>query len=412
MRSVFIGLAVAGLAVGASRALSGGPQTPSTDQPGTPLLRSERSTTDATLALRNLEDSIASLESRLKTGEAAKSRRAELADQLLMRAQFLGRVSDTEHAAGIAATLAEEEPRNARALLLRGRTRAALHLFGSALVDFDAAQRVGAEAAATSSARATVLAAIGRSREAIEIRTRLSREKPDILSLGAQAVAVGESGDLETARSLFRQAQNSYRDVSPFPLAWIYFQEGKLEFAHNNLDRARVLFAAAVDQAPFYLAAAGHLGEVEAALGHIDDAIARLRAVAAVAEDPDSEGQLCRVLRESGRANEARSCRTRVAARYAAALARHPEAFWDHAAEFFLAMDEPRIALEYAKKNLNLRQTGAAFDLAIRSAIAAGDRASACGDARKAVDRTPGRAPEPLIRDALALCSNALGHKG
>ena len=199
--------------------------------------------------------------------------------------------------------------------------------------------------------------------------------------------------------------------MSPFPLAWIYFQEGKLEFANNHLERARELFAAAVDHAPFYLAAAGHLGEVEAALGHIDDAIARLRAVAAIAEDPDPEGQLCRILRESGRDHEARGCKARVAARYSDSLKRHPEAFWDHAAEFFLAMDEPRVALEYAKKNLNLRPTGAAFDLAIRSAMASNDPVTACANARSSVEGSPARASAPLVRTALELCARPSSRK-
>ena len=380
--------------------------------PTTPVFRAGRPTTDARLALANLEGSIESLHQRSKAGRADSSKRAELAELLLMRAQFLGRVSDLEYAAEIAQSIARDEPRNPRALLLRGRSFAALHLFDRALADFEAAERLGADEGSVLGARAAVLSALGRSSEAIEIRTRLAREKADVLSLGALAVATGEGGDLEAARIHFQRAQSVYRDVSPFPLAWIYFQEGKLSFDEGDLPRARLLFAAAVDHAPFYLAAAGHLGEVEAALGNTQEAIRQLRAVATIAEDPDSEGQLCRVLRDAGASAEAESCRERVARRYEKVLESHPEAFWDHAAEFFLAMGEPRRALGFARSNVELRPSVAALELAIRAALASDEGEAACVFARRAVTLHPGIATGSLAASTLASCATRPRRKG
>lgn len=384
--------------------------------PQTPLVRAARPTTDASITLGNLEGSLNSLEARLKTN-AHPTRRpsdlADLAELLLIRAQFLGRISDTERAGGIADSLVRDEPTNGRWLLLRGRTRAALHLFSSALRDLEAAERNHADGAAIQSAKASVLLAVGRTDEALAIRVRLAKQKEDIVSLGSLAAAWAERGDLEAARETYRRAQGSYRDVSPLPLAWIYFHEGKLSFAAGELERARVLFVAALDHAPYYQAAAGHLGEVEAAMGRLPAAIERLRAAAASSEDPDAEGQLCRVLREALRHAEAADCRARVTLRYAEMLKKRKEAVWDHAAEFFLAMGEPGKALGFARKNLELRPTHSAFDLLIRTAIASKESQVACRAALRLAAREPARNPQPLnarsvsVKEGLALCREA-----
>ena len=55
--------------------------------------------------------------------------------------------------------------------------------------------------------------------------------------------------------------------------------------------------------------------------------------------------------------------------RYEALLARHPLAYADHAAEFYLgAGHDPARALAWARTNLLNRETRRAFELAIRAA--------------------------------------------
>jgi tetratricopeptide (TPR) repeat protein len=88
---------------------------------------------------------------------------------------------------------------------------------------------------------------------------------------------------------------------------------------------------------PDYAPAQGHLAEVEAALGETDSAIARLRPLTITSDDPDYPAQLARILSEVGRVEEAREWRARAAARYDELLARHPEAFADHAGRVLAA---------------------------------------------------------------------------
>ena len=65
---------------------------------------------------------------------------------------------------------------------------------------------------------------------------------------------------------------------------------------------------------------------------------------------------------------EAQALIARAGASYEALLTQFPEAFWDHAAEFYLDQGGDRAkALEFATKNRELRQTARAEDLLARA---------------------------------------------
>jgi hypothetical protein len=67
---------------------------------------------------------------------------------------------------------------------------------------------------------------------------------------------------------------------------------------------------------PAYAPAQGRLAEVEAELGEIDSAIARLSPLAVSSDDPDYAGQLARILADAGRESEARHWSGLAAARF------------------------------------------------------------------------------------------------
>ncbi|HSX77215.1 MAG TPA: hypothetical protein VLQ80_01390, partial [Candidatus Saccharimonadia bacterium] len=78
-----------------------------------------------------------------------------------------------------------------------------------------------------------------------------------------------------------------------------------------------------------------HTGE-EAAMGRYERAMALLRQQAHSSDDPEYAAQLARLLKEVGQLDEAHHWREIAAARYDELMVRHPEAFADHAAEFWL----------------------------------------------------------------------------
>jgi tetratricopeptide (TPR) repeat protein len=339
-------------------------------------------TTDPAIALANLQ---ATIEARERSHAAGDARaRPELVDLLLLRGQFLSRVSDYERAGVLADDWVAREG-SGRAFLARGRTRAALHGFAGALADLDGAAARGADPDAVDAARASVLQALGRYDDALRIRRRLVRLRPEVGAIGAEAAVLSEQGRAEEAAPRFRDARASYRDASPFVLAWLEFEEGRMWMRLGELERARDSLAAAHERLPAYVGAAGHLGEVEAALGRTDRAVELLTVAARHSEDPDPAAQLARVLEDAGRTADAARWRERAAVAFGDLLARHADAFADHAAEFWLgAGHDPGRAVTLARRNAALRPTPWAFDLLARSAAAAGDPTAACQAVRDA----------------------------
>jgi tetratricopeptide (TPR) repeat protein len=320
----------------------------------------------------------------------------ELVELRLLRGQFRARVSDYERAERLASEWVARDG-SADSFLARARTAAALHRFESAQADILRAAQTGGDADAVDSALAGVLQAVGRYEDALRIRRRLVRLRADPMAIGAEAAVLAEQGRAGEAGPRFRDAREAYRDASPFALAWLEFQEGRMWMRLGALDRARECLTAAHDRLPAYVAATGHLGEVEAALGRTGRAVSLLTAAAEGSEDPDPAAQLARILADAGRAQDAARWRERAALAYADLLERFGDAFADHAAEFWLAAgNQPRRALLLSRRNAALRPTPWAFDLLARSAAAAGDAAAAC-EATKAARAAGHPRPEDLF---------------
>jgi tetratricopeptide (TPR) repeat protein len=225
-----------------------------------------------------------------------------------------------------------------------------------------------------------------------------------------------ERGEIDEAERLFVKAQQQYRDVSPFPVVWLYFQQGLMWMWEDNLERARVAFEAACARLPGYAAAQGHLAMVEAALarreramavfhrwmqeedleqtrqgsqgthtgeeaamGRYERAMALLQQQAHSSDDPEYAAQLARLLKEMGQLDEAHHWREIAAARYDELMVRHPEAFADHAADFWLTVGgDAQKGRFLAEKNFELRKTPRAYELVLQAAVATQETAAIC----------------------------------
>jgi tetratricopeptide (TPR) repeat protein len=268
---------------------------------------------------------------------------ALLVDLLILRGHVLGCIADYERAAERAEQLVRNAPDDAAAWLAQARTRAAFHRFLEALADLDAAGRRGADRAALQAERAAILQAVGCYVEAHVLRQTAAERRPDFAALGALAVLEAEHGKAEhgkvtEAERLFTDARRRYRGVSPFPVAELDFRRGVMWLGERDLPAARAWFDAAVSRVPAYAPALGHLAEVDAALGARDAAIDRLRPLAASSDDPEYAASLAGVLSNAGHPQEAEHWRISAAARYDELMLRHPEAFVDHAADFWLTV--------------------------------------------------------------------------
>jgi tetratricopeptide (TPR) repeat protein len=334
----------------------------------------QRPLTDGKIALLNLTSQIDALELELRLGLATVETRAGLAELIALRGLITGCIGDYVRAEEIAEQLVDDAPADATAFLARARTRATFHRFNDALADIDRAEQLSRDAETANGERAGIFQAVGRYDEALALREKAAARRPSFENVAALVGLHAERGEIVAAERRYSESCSRYRGVSPFPLALLDFQLGLMWMNEGGLDDALKSFEAAQRRVPAYAPAQGHLAEVEAQLGEIDSAIARLYPLALSSDDPDYAAQLARILGDVDRDAEAEYWCQLAAARYDELLTSYPEAFADHAAEFWLAAGaDPAKALRLAKMNVQVRNTTRARGL-LAQAVAANGR--------------------------------------
>jgi tetratricopeptide (TPR) repeat protein len=286
---------------------------------------------------------------------------------------FVGRIADYVRAEEIAEQLVSDAPDDAKALLARAQTRATFHKFGDALADIDHAERLSLDAKTANGERAAIFQAVGRYDEALALRDTALERRASFENVAAFVSLHAERGETHAAEQRSAESRSRYRGVSPFPLALLDFQLGHMWMNEGRLIDARRSFEAALRRVPAYAPAQGHLAEVEAELGETDAAVVRLYPLAMSSDDPDFAGQLARILAEASPDGESQHWRQLAAARFEELLASRPEAYADHAAEFWLgAGANPDKALRLAKMNVAVRNTPRARALLAQAVAASG----------------------------------------
>ena len=329
--------------------------------------------TDGTIALLNLRAQIDGLEPDIRRGHGTIEGRVGLIELITLRGLILGHIADYQRADEMAEQLVLDAATDGTALVARARARAIFHRFTDALDDVDRAERLSLDLETINRERAAIFQALGRYDEALAIREEAVARRASFESVAALVGLYAERGEIDAAERVYAESRRRYRGVSPFPLALLDFQLGLMWMNTGRLDDARTAFDVARRRVPAYAPAQGHLAEVEAELGDIESAVSRLYSLAISSDDPDYAAQLARILESAGRAIES-ECWCRMAgARYDELVACHPEAFADHAAEFWLAAGaNPEKALRFARINVEVRKTPRAYGL-LAQAVAAND---------------------------------------
>lgn len=308
--------------------------------PTAPTRRRTRKTTSESIAVTNLDSEIEELRRRSASHQTI-SMATSLVEKLLSRVQFYGTFDDFDEALRISKGAVERWPEDPVALLLRARVLNALHQFDEAraLIDEARAQqqkgplRTGArgstlEQEATNLEATMDLAQGVALREVLERRHELVSSEPSYQHLNGLAATHAKLGEFDRADEFYEQAVRGYRDVSPFPLAWVAFQRGVMwsEQAHQP-DRGRAFYEEALGYLPNYVLANVHLAELEAASGDRDHAVMRLQAVAARTQDPEPLAVLSKIVEDS---EEAEHYEGMAVTQYLALRDRWPKAFEHH----------------------------------------------------------------------------------
>jgi len=319
-----------------------------------------RETTSGLIAIANLDAQIAQLGS---------SQGVE--DLLLARARYLADYDALERAAALTE---QPQPATVQALLQRARTRAALHRFGDALHDVEAAEAEGADRGQTVPLRASILIATGSADKVRQTLEAEVRQHPGLGSRTMLATAYAMLGRLPEADQLYAAALADLHTTLPFPHAWICFARGLMWADQGqDLSRAEKFYRQALVYLPEFAAANINLAEIEAVRGETPPAIERLENVIKISDEPEAYALLGSMHLRAGLREQGRQEIDHARQRFDLLLMHAPLAFADHAAEFYLGLghDSER-AWELALQNLHNRETDRSVALAVKAALASG----------------------------------------
>jgi tetratricopeptide (TPR) repeat protein len=338
-------------------------------------------TTDGEIALINLE----SARQRSWSRFFADPRRDGVAETVVeheqLTAQFAGDVRALDRLEGLVAELAEADPASARTALIQAQVASVAHRFTDARRFLGQAEAAGARASDVNPLRLNVDQAcgahLGKALDERRAAARKSGRTEDLVALGALLADLGEFTDADL---VYRQALRVYRDVSPFPAAWVYFQLGVLwgELVPEPQTAAAAgWYRKAVDCLPGYTKARVHLAEILSSSARPDVAEALL-IPPLTSGDPEVPWRLADALTVQKRYAEAEAHMNAARFGFETLLQRHLLAFADHGAEFYAGSgNDPRRALDLARVNVANRPILRAFEQAYAIAANAGDTKAA-----------------------------------
>jgi tetratricopeptide (TPR) repeat protein len=301
----------------------------------------------------------------------------QIVDEEIRSAHFMGDATALDRVAELSSALLARLPQSASTHLIASEVASTRHHFAEAQKHLVEGGSLGAPQDDIARLRLTLDQARGENLPAVldarRERAQASKAIQDLVPLGA---VLADLGEFEEADQTYLHAIQSYRDLSPFPLAWTCFQLGTLwgeTVPEPDLPRAASWYRQAIEYLPAYTHARVHLAEIHLDAGELKRAEALLRPIQE-SGDPEVKWRIAEVL--AAQALDAEAGRELDAAResFETLLTRHELAFADHAAEFYLSTgDYAGRAFELAYVNWSNRPTLRAFELAHRAALASGE---------------------------------------
>jgi tetratricopeptide (TPR) repeat protein len=366
-------------------------------------------TTDGEIAVINLESARRRSWSRFHQDPLMEGVAQTVVEHELLSAQFVGDLTALDRLECLAKQLSQTDAASARAALIQAQITSMVHRFAEARYHLEQAETFGAQEADVSRLRLSIDQACGTDLDRVldERRETVRRSVgiEDQVALGGLLADLREFSDADRT---YRQALRNYRDVSPFPVAWVCFQLGVLW--GELVPEPRTTYAAhwyerALKRLPIYSKARVHLAEIYSSCGRADEAEALLMP-ALSSGDPEVRWRLADAMAVQGKNADAEAQMQVARSGFESVLERHPLAFADHGAEFYAASgNDCRRALELALVNVTNRPTLRAFEQAHEMAISAGDDTAAASLLRKATKRwgdTAGFRSSPLAESRRA----------
>ena len=335
-------------------------------------------TTDGEIAVINLESARRRSWNRFFADPLREGVAETVVELEQLTAQFVGDVQALDRLETLVGQLVQVDAASARTALIQAQVASMMHRFAEARHFLAQADIGGASSADVNRVLLNVDQACGVNLDKVLDERRETARKcgrtEDLVALGALLADLREFTD---ADRVYGQALEVYRDVSPFPMAWVCFQLGMLWgelVPEPQTARAAQWYRTAIDCLPSYTKARVHLAEIYSSSGRDTDAEALL-ILAISSGDPEVRWRLADVLASQKRYAEAEVHMHAAQTEFEALLERHSLAFADHGAEFYAGSgNDPRRALDLARVNVANRPTLRALEQAHDIAVNAGDR--------------------------------------
>ena len=348
-------------------------------------------TTDGDIAVINLESARRRSWSRFHHDPLREGIAQTVVEHEQLSAQFVGDLTALDRLEFLAKQLSQTDAASARTALIQAQVASMMHRFTEARHHLEQAEIRGAQETDASRLRLSIDQACGTDLDRVlDVRretVRKSGEIEDQVALGGLLADLHEFSDADRT---YRQALRNYRDVSPFPVAWVCFQLGVLWgelVPEPRTTSAAQWYERALERVPSYTKARVHLAEIYSSCGRADEAEFLLMP-ALSSGDPEVRWRLADAMAVQGKNIDAEAQMQAARSGFESVLARHLFAFADHGAEFYAGSgNDCRRALELALVNVVNRPTLRALEQAHKMAISAGDNSAAASLLEKATKR-------------------------
>ncbi|MCB1590303.1 MAG: hypothetical protein KDI56_15440, partial [Xanthomonadales bacterium] len=323
--------------------------------PNWPATTEQLRTTSESIYLGNLDARITQLEGADHHNAAVAQ---ALASSLLHRYRIIGRWPDAERAGALLQSALTSAPDSAPLQLDWASWLTLVHRFAEAeeaIARVDALHSRGAvvDAAQLSSLRSELALATGCYDCLGDAFHDPAVAAPaEFYELANRAHAALLHGDLDLSSRLYFEAQRHYRDVGPYPLAWLHVQQGIALLRYGHCEAAEPFFRAAHERLPAYALATEHLAECVLERLRGDEARALYEAVIVQTGNPEFIGALARLELVDERPERAELLRLQADELWADWLQSAPQAHAQHAAQYYLDSGRLEWARALAEQNL------------------------------------------------------------
>jgi tetratricopeptide (TPR) repeat protein len=233
-------------------------------------------TTDGEIAAINLESARRRSWNRFFADPLREGVAETVVEQEQLTARFVGDVQALDRLEDLVGQLAQVEAASASAALIQAQVASMMHRFAEARHFLARADSGGAPSADVNRVLLNVDQACGVNLgKVLDERRETARKWGRLEDLVALGALLADLREFTVADRIYGQALEVYRDVSPFPVAWVYFQLGVLWgelVPEPQTDQAARWYRTAIDCFPSYTKARVHLAEIYSSSGRASDA--------------------------------------------------------------------------------------------------------------------------------------------